>query len=116
MSLVCFHILSGVFAYLFTLGMQTTQIGMCRRASTILTSQSGSKFQHGMIPFSGPILVVVALHLLTSYRCFVFQGSVELAWHNNLYRTFARPASVVAREVRIIHSLRAVFFSLIKVL
>ena len=69
-----------------------------------------------MMPFLGPILVVVVLHLLTSCRCFVFQGSVELAWHNNLYRTFARPASVVAREVRIIHSLWAIFLSLIKVL
>ena len=39
-------------------------------------------------------------YMLNVYRCFSFQGSVELAWHNNLYRAFARPASVVAREVR----------------
>ncbi|KAI0300088.1 polynucleotide kinase 3 phosphatase-domain-containing protein [Multifurca ochricompacta] len=31
-------------------------------------------------------------------RCFVFQGSTELSWHNNLYRAYARPASVIARE------------------
>jgi bifunctional polynucleotide phosphatase/kinase len=41
------------------------------------------------------------LHILRDHRCFLFQGSVELAWHNNLYRAYARPASVVAREVRI---------------
>jgi len=40
----------------------------------------------------------IAKRLQVSARCFVFQGSVELAWHNNLYRAFARPASVVARE------------------
>jgi bifunctional polynucleotide phosphatase/kinase len=39
-------------------------------------------------------------YMLIICRCFSFQGSVELAWHNNLYRAFARPASVVAREVR----------------
>jgi hypothetical protein len=39
-------------------------------------------------------------HVFNVCRCFSFQGSVELAWHNNLYRAFARPASVVAREVR----------------
>ncbi|KAF9001999.1 polynucleotide kinase 3 phosphatase-domain-containing protein [Cyathus striatus] len=27
-------------------------------------------------------------------RCFLFSGSIELAWHNNLYRAFNLPASV----------------------
>lgn len=40
----------------------------------------------------------IAKRLQVPARCFSFQGSVELAWHNNLYRAFARPASVVARE------------------
>jgi bifunctional polynucleotide phosphatase/kinase len=40
----------------------------------------------------------IAKRLQVPARCFVFQGSVELAWHNNLYRTYARPASVIARE------------------
>jgi len=40
----------------------------------------------------------MAKRLQVPARCFSFQGSVELAWHNNLYRAFARPASVVARE------------------
>ncbi|KAH9991967.1 polynucleotide kinase 3 phosphatase-domain-containing protein [Russula compacta] len=40
----------------------------------------------------------LAKRLQVPARCFVFQGSVELAWHNNLYRAYARPASVVARE------------------
>ncbi|KAI0278338.1 PNK3P-domain-containing protein [Russula aff. rugulosa BPL654] len=40
----------------------------------------------------------VAKRLKVPARCFVFQGSVELAWHNNLYRAFARPASLAARE------------------
>ncbi|KAI9438510.1 polynucleotide kinase 3 phosphatase-domain-containing protein [Lactarius indigo] len=29
---------------------------------------------------------------------YMLNGSAELAWHNNLYRAYARPASVVARE------------------
>lgn len=33
------------------------------------------------------------------FRCFVFTGSIELAWHNNLYRAFNLPPSVVANEV-----------------
>jgi len=40
----------------------------------------------------------IAKRLQVPARCFSFQGSVELAWHNNLYRAYARPASVVARE------------------
>ncbi|KAH9026819.1 polynucleotide kinase 3 phosphatase-domain-containing protein [Lactarius pseudohatsudake] len=40
----------------------------------------------------------VAKRLQVPTRCFSFQGSTELAWHNNLYRAYARPASVVARE------------------
>ncbi|KAI0288305.1 polynucleotide kinase 3 phosphatase-domain-containing protein [Russula brevipes] len=40
----------------------------------------------------------LAKRLQVPARCFVFQGSIELAWHNNLYRAYARPASVVARE------------------
>ncbi|KDR81406.1 hypothetical protein GALMADRAFT_239283 [Galerina marginata CBS 339.88] len=31
-------------------------------------------------------------------RCFVFTGSIELAWHNNLYRAFNMPPSVAAKE------------------
>ena len=26
------------------------------------------------------------------YRCFVFDGPIELAWHNNLYRAFIEPS------------------------
>ena len=33
------------------------------------------------------------------YRCFVFTGSIELAWHNNLYRAFNLPSLVAANEV-----------------
>ncbi|KAH9994624.1 polynucleotide kinase 3 phosphatase-domain-containing protein [Russula vinacea] len=40
----------------------------------------------------------LAKRLKVPARCFVFQGSIDLAWHNNLYRTYARPASVVGRE------------------
>ncbi|PPQ63178.1 hypothetical protein CVT24_005723 [Panaeolus cyanescens] len=33
-------------------------------------------------------------------RCFNFTGSIELAWHNNLYRAFNLPPSVAAKEPR----------------
>jgi len=33
-----------------------------------------------------------------SSRCFVFTGSIELAWHNNLYRAFNLPPLVAANE------------------
>src|SRR5712672_3092383 len=68
---------------------------MCGRASTILTSQSGSKYQHGTI-----LGLAAPRRILMSYRCFLFQGSFELAWHNNLYRAYVIPASVADREVR----------------
>src|ERR1700679_3564584 len=74
---------------------------MCKRASTILTSQSGSKCQHGKTVTRvqwGRLLSCTVLK--RGFRCFVFQGSAELAWHNNLYRAYARPASLAAREVR----------------
>ncbi len=48
-----------------------------------------------------PSRLISSHHICSTYcRCFSFQGSAELAWHNNVYRAFARPASVVAREVR----------------
>ncbi|PPQ66882.1 hypothetical protein CVT26_009822 [Gymnopilus dilepis] len=31
-------------------------------------------------------------------RCFLFTGSAELAWHNNLYRAFNMPPSAAAKE------------------
>ncbi|KAF8163100.1 polynucleotide kinase 3 phosphatase-domain-containing protein [Crassisporium funariophilum] len=31
-------------------------------------------------------------------RCFLFTGSLELAWHNNLYRAFNLPPSIAAKE------------------
>ncbi|KAK0502955.1 polynucleotide kinase 3 phosphatase-domain-containing protein [Armillaria luteobubalina] len=31
-------------------------------------------------------------------RCFLFTGSIELAWHNNLYRAYNLPPSVKAQE------------------
>ncbi|KXN90445.1 Bifunctional polynucleotide phosphatase/kinase [Leucoagaricus sp. SymC.cos] len=33
-------------------------------------------------------------------RCFVFTGSIDLAWHNNLYRTFHRPPSRTNKAIR----------------
>lgn len=31
-------------------------------------------------------------------RCFLFTGSIELAWHNNLYRAYNLPPNVAAKE------------------
>jgi hypothetical protein len=33
------------------------------------------------------------------FRCFLFTGSIELAWHNNLYRAYNLPSKVAAEEV-----------------
>ncbi|TCD67649.1 hypothetical protein EIP91_012159 [Steccherinum ochraceum] len=33
-------------------------------------------------------------------RCIHFQGSLELAWHNNLYRAYNLPSSVLLREAK----------------
>ena len=32
-------------------------------------------------------------------RCFLFEGDISLAWHNNLYRAFNMPSSAAAKEV-----------------
>jgi len=33
-------------------------------------------------------------------RCILFEGSFELAWHNNLYRAYNLPPSVAAKETQ----------------
>ncbi|KIY45168.1 polynucleotide kinase 3'-phosphatase [Fistulina hepatica ATCC 64428] len=40
----------------------------------------------------------VAKEMDVPVRCFVFTGSLELAWHNNLYRAYNLPPSVAATE------------------
>ncbi|KAI0051582.1 PNK3P-domain-containing protein [Auriscalpium vulgare] len=40
----------------------------------------------------------MAKKLKAPVRCFVFNGSKELAWHNNLYRAYNLPPSVASRE------------------
>jgi len=40
----------------------------------------------------------IAKRLQVPARCFLFRGSFELAWHNNLYRAYVIPASVADRE------------------
>ncbi|KAF5386673.1 hypothetical protein D9615_001745 [Tricholomella constricta] len=42
----------------------------------------------------------IARQLKIATRCFFFAGSIELAWHNNLYRTYNLPPSVAAAEPR----------------
>jgi len=40
----------------------------------------------------------VAQKLGVSARCFKFDGSAELAWHNNLYRAYNMPHSSTSTE------------------
>ncbi|KAI0928143.1 hypothetical protein AcV5_005807 [Taiwanofungus camphoratus] len=42
--------------------------------------------------------VDLAKKLDAPIRCVVFNGSLELAWHNNLYRAFNLPPSLAAKE------------------
>ena len=37
-------------------------------------------------------------------RCFLFEGSMELAWHNNLYRAYNQPPSMNGAQVRTRHA------------
>jgi hypothetical protein len=39
-------------------------------------------------------------------RCFHFTGSLELAWHNNLYRAYNMPPSTAAQQASRQHSSR----------
>jgi len=32
-------------------------------------------------------------------RCFVFTGSIDLAWHNNLYRAYVHPSTKPRRDI-----------------
>lgn len=54
----------------------------------------------------------LAQRLKVPIRCIHFQGSFELAWHNNLYRAFNLPSSVLQREVSRIWSLVALLHGL----
>ncbi|GLB35210.1 putative PNK3P-domain-containing protein [Lyophyllum shimeji] len=40
----------------------------------------------------------IARQLKVMTRCFLFDGSIELAWHNNLYRAYNLPPSIAATE------------------
>ncbi|TFK42832.1 polynucleotide kinase 3 phosphatase-domain-containing protein [Crucibulum laeve] len=40
----------------------------------------------------------LAKRLKVPIRCFLFSGSIELAWHNNLYRAYNLPPSVSSKE------------------
>ncbi|KIL68653.1 hypothetical protein M378DRAFT_158497 [Amanita muscaria Koide BX008] len=40
----------------------------------------------------------LAREFCVTIRCFVFTGSIELAWHNNLYRAFNIPPSATGKE------------------
>ncbi|KAF8078204.1 polynucleotide kinase 3 phosphatase-domain-containing protein, partial [Lyophyllum atratum] len=40
----------------------------------------------------------IARQLKIQARCFLFTGSIELAWHNNLYRTYNLPPSIATTE------------------
>ncbi|KII88856.1 hypothetical protein PLICRDRAFT_159754 [Plicaturopsis crispa FD-325 SS-3] len=42
--------------------------------------------------------LALAKKLNIPVRCFIFTASIELAWHNNLYRAYNRPSSLVANE------------------
>ncbi|EPQ59072.1 PNK3P-domain-containing protein [Gloeophyllum trabeum ATCC 11539] len=44
--------------------------------------------------------VDAAKRLGATVRCFLFQGSMELAWHNNLYRAYNMPPSQAEKESR----------------
>ncbi|KAJ7508638.1 polynucleotide kinase 3 phosphatase-domain-containing protein [Mycena galericulata] len=48
--------------------------------------------------FTRRYYIEVAKKLGVPVRCMLFTGSMELAWHNNLYRAYGRPPSVAARE------------------
>ncbi|KAJ7733566.1 polynucleotide kinase 3 phosphatase-domain-containing protein [Mycena maculata] len=48
--------------------------------------------------FTRKYYIDVARKLGVPVRCMVFTGSLELAWHNNLYRAYGLPPSVLDRE------------------
>ncbi|KAJ7086588.1 polynucleotide kinase 3 phosphatase-domain-containing protein [Mycena crocata] len=48
--------------------------------------------------FTRKYYIDAATKLGVPVRCMLFTGSLELAWHNNLYRAYGRPSSVAARE------------------
>jgi len=52
------------------------------------------------IRFSPPLSYQIwtALLLKCLRRCIAFSGSLELAWHNNLYRAFNLPPSAAEKE------------------
>jgi bifunctional polynucleotide phosphatase/kinase len=80
--------------------VQITLTGMCKRGNITFTLQKSLASRSGkrMNGFH----VRHDLFLRTPYllaRCFKFENSIDLAWHNNMYRAYCLASSTLENEV-----------------
>lgn len=88
-----FH--SILFFVFLTKVLQIIRTVMLLLANTTSTFATPTRFHLGMSYVHETLTPITFFW----FRCFVFTGSMELAWHNNLYRAFNLPLSIVANEV-----------------
>lgn len=46
-----------------------------------------------------PDIEFVYVYVLVVARCFKFENSIDLAWHNNMYRAYCLASSTTKNEV-----------------
>ena len=80
--------------------VQTTQTGTGKRGNITSTSQKS------LVSRSGKIIAFMLDTVLFTYsapyllaRCFKFENSIDLAWHNNMYRAYCLAPSTLENEV-----------------
>ncbi len=81
------------------IGGETIQIATERLAKSMLILLANLMFLSGTVQCGTAIR-----NNTTIFRCFIFTGSIELAWHNNLYRAFNLPPPLMAKEVSVLSS------------
>jgi len=102
---MCVHICS-CHAFVTLIGGETTQIATERLAKSMSILPANLTFLSGTVQCGTAIR-----NNATIFRCFIFTGSIELAWHNNLYRAFNLPPPLTTKEVSFLSSKAPLFIT-----
>jgi bifunctional polynucleotide phosphatase/kinase len=81
------------------IAIQTTRIETGKRGSTLLTLRKSLRSQSGKCDWVFTLHIEFYLRIRLPARCFKFENSIDLAWHNNMYRTYCLASSTLENEV-----------------